>query len=485
MLILEHQKGALKGQRLEIETGEDVVIGRGDVASLQIPDPTISRKHCRIRWEDGVPCIEDMGSRNGTFLNGKEIDRETLKSGDTIQLAQDVILRVRFGTGIPMEGGSIIRYNSPDDIFTPRREEEPLRDLNTLYKVGNIINAEQDLYSVLHKIAQTVLDVVKPDRVEIFLTDNGKLQSAALMTNKKTKYGRIHASRTILHRSISEGLSIITNDALTDSRFSSGSIIQGRIRSVMCAPLESTKTIVGAIYVDTLDRKDAFTERDLALLSALGKQAGVAVERAQLFEKLQQFLLDAVRTLVAAVEAKDHYTRGHSERVTLYALAIAEIMEFPPNKLTEIRIAGLLHDIGKIGVPEKILNKPGKLTPAEFEKIKLHPTLGARIVQNIKGTDHIVNIILHHHERFDGKGYPDGLKGNKIPLPARIIAIADSYDAMTSERPYRMPMSTEDAFAEILRNNGTQFDPDVVRAFEKGLDEGRIVRNPSIIQRYI
>jgi len=173
----------------------------------------------------------------------------------------------------------------------------------------------------------------------------------------------------------------------------------------------------------------------------------------------------SIDALIKALEAKDFYTRGHSQRVTMYSVAIGKSMHLPMEQIELLRQAAVLHDLGKIGVREEILNKPEKLTEREFKEITLHPEVAIRILEPIPFFRPLLPAILHHHERFDGRGYPRGLAGNDIPLESRIMAIADTFDAMTSTRAYRNALSLEAANAEILRCSGAQFDPKIVPVF--------------------
>lgn len=187
-------------------------------------------------------------------------------------------------------------------------------------------------------------------------------------------------------------------------------------------------------------------------------------ESAVLQEILLSNYLEAIETLAVALEAKDPYTRGHSNMVTAYAVAIARKMVLEPSMVQAIEIGAMMHDIGKIGVPDDILKKPGSLTSEEFEIVKRHPVIGEEILKPMQHPlfDIPRQIVRWHHERLDGKGYPDGLSGNEIPLAAKITFVADAYDAMTSERPYRDGMPLEKAFTELRKNAGTQFEPDIV-----------------------
>jgi putative nucleotidyltransferase with HDIG domain len=186
-----------------------------------------------------------------------------------------------------------------------------------------------------------------------------------------------------------------------------------------------------------------------------------------LLKELRDLLYMTIKAISFALDEKDTYTHGHSERVTLYSLILGRAMNLDNNTLDKLQLAGLLHDIGKIGTPEFILNKPGGLTHEEFNTIKKHPTKGKEIIKDIKQLRDISAWLRSHHERYDGTGYPDALKGEEIPLPARILAIADTYDAMTSDRSYRKGLSHETAVEEIKRCAGSQFDPMIVDQFLK------------------
>jgi putative nucleotidyltransferase with HDIG domain len=182
-------------------------------------------------------------------------------------------------------------------------------------------------------------------------------------------------------------------------------------------------------------------------------------------QKIRASFFNAITALAYALEAKDVYTSGHSQRVTEISEAIAEHLGLPRETIEKIRLAGLVHDIGKIGVRESVLNKPGSLSDEEFKHVRLHSQTGERILKPIVDDKEILKAVRHHHERYDGAGYPDGLKGEQIPQLARIIAVADTFDAMTSERSYRKALTEEEACAEVERCRGTQFDPEAADAF--------------------
>src|SRR5207249_9956311 len=185
----------------------------------------------------------------------------------------------------------------------------------------------------------------------------------------------------------------------------------------------------------------------------------------ELFEKLQFSYEDTLKALAAALDTRDTETLGHSSRVSEYTIAIAQRMGVQEPVLTDIRRGALLHDVGKIGIPDAVLRKPGKLSPEEWVEMKRHPEIGHRILSGISFLERSLPIVISHQERFDGSGYPQGLRGEEIPLGARIFAVVDTLDAMTSDRPYRRALSYETARQEIIRNSGIQFDPSVVEVF--------------------
>lgn len=196
----------------------------------------------------------------------------------------------------------------------------------------------------------------------------------------------------------------------------------------------------------------------------------VARQTFQVYGKLKNAYMETVKALVAALEAKDPYTRGHSERVSKWAEKIGRLLKLGAEDLEKLRYAGVLHDIGKIGTAKYILRKPGKLSEEEYARVKKHPETGALILREIKLLEKVIPAVFHHHEHYDGSGYADGFRGEEIPLLARILAIADSFDAMTSPRPYRLAMSKELACQELLSCSGTQFDPKIVEVFVDSLE---------------
>lgn len=267
------------------------------------------------------------------------------------------------------------------------------------------------------------------------------------------------------------------------------------IRAKLCIPCYFKKELLGILVLGEKITGESFTREEMGFFVTLANDAAMAIANALLIENLQQkideikelyvrehriFIHTAV-AMAAAIDARDPYTHGHTERVTTYCLSVARELEGIPemgnykNFRETLQISALLHDIGKIGIPDHILNRHGKLAPEEFEEIKKHSIIGATILHPIKELSDVAREVRHHQECFDGSGYPDGLKGMDIPLIARIIAVADAFDAITTDRPYKKKKKIEDAIAELKRCSGTQFDPVIVSAFLLAYEKGNII----------
>src|SRR5437763_2369756 len=229
----------------------------------------------------------------------------------------------------------------------------------------------------------------------------------------------------------------------------------------LLVPLTNKGQPVGLLTLSPKKSELPYSSEDLALLRGVANQLAVTTENAQLYGRMRDLYISGIRTLAATVDAKDSYTHGHSERVAAYARAIAEALGLRQLEVETIELAGLLHDIGKIGVPDAVLLKPGRLDPDERALIMQHAALGAKILADNPALLPLVPLVRHHHERWDGGGYPDGLAGEAIPLGAAIIAAADTFDTMTTNRPYRAAPGWEKARAELARCSGSQFHPRV------------------------
>jgi HD-GYP domain-containing protein (c-di-GMP phosphodiesterase class II) len=248
-------------------------------------------------------------------------------------------------------------------------------------------------------------------------------------------------------------------------------------KSLICAPLIVKDEIIGTISVVNKSDNSRFNRDEMEMLSTIAAQAAIAIKNATLYEEQQQTYLNTIQALVSAIEASDSYTRGHSERVTRYSLEIGRRLNLSPDRMQILERAAILHDIGKIGVDLSLLHKEGKLTPKDIRDLQQHPVIGMTILEPIEFLHDVRVCIGQHHERFDGMGYPNRISKDEQLLEARILAIADAFDAMTSDRPYRKALSLDIAITELHDNAGSQFDPELVGVFSRVLEEGVFFRS--------
>ena len=227
--------------------------------------------------------------------------------------------------------------------------------------------------------------------------------------------------------------------------------------------------LYGWLGLVSFNLKEIFRRSELRLLITMAEQIAVVIANTELYHDLERFVINVVRSLVYAIEAKDVYTRGHSERVNRYSMMMSERLNMEEQEKNALHWASILHDIGKIGIPESILNKPDRLTDEEYNVIKSHPKKGYEILEPIEQVQSSLPGILHHHERYDGRGYPQGLKGEEIPLIGRIIAVADTFDAITSSRAYRAARPPEKALAIIEEVAGSQLDSHLAEVFKEAV----------------
>ncbi len=238
------------------------------------------------------------------------------------------------------------------------------------------------------------------------------------------------------------------------------------IRSFLAVPLKKDKKIIGILMVSNSKKPGhCFGEQDRNLLLSLSNHIAIALINAKLYKRIKDLFINTVTSLTKTIDAKDPYTGSHSERVMKYAVAIGREMKLKEEVMEDVRLSSLLHDIGKVGIKDDILLKAGNLSLAEKKEIYKHPSIGARIVEAIAGSHNIIRGILEHHERYGGGGYPNGLKGEAISLEARVTAVADAFDALTTDRPYQNRYTGKEAYNQILKGSSARFDPKVVKAF--------------------
>ena len=351
-----------------------------------------------------------------------------------------------------------------------RKLEERKKELAALIEVGETANGTQDLDEILHTIVTIIVDVMGVGKCGIRLYNQEKnelvLKSHYGLSQKYVeKVKLVLPENNNIFNVVKTREPIIIEDITKEQSVEiSEYLIKEGLKAAFSMPLLAKDKVLGTIVIYYTE-PHYYTDEEKIIFTALANQAAIAIENFNLYDNLQQAYLETIRALVQAVEAKDAYTRGHAERVARYSVAIGEELNLDRDYLENIQVAAILHDIGKIGIPEKVLTKPGRLTEEEFMVMKGHPLRGQEILKPVKFAQEIIAGVYYHHERLDGLGYPSGLKGEQLPLIARILAVADAFDAMTSNRPYRSSLSYQYALEELVRCSGGQFDPLIVEAF--------------------
>jgi len=337
---------------------------------------------------------------------------------------------------------------------------------------------------LLRTIVESGKRVLMAEAASVFLVDpaSGELIFYTVSGSEQTALEEVRLAKgTGLVGWVAEkGEAVLVPDVAADPRWFKGAddTSSFKTRSIVAVPLKGRDRVIGVMEV--LNKKEGtFDSSDQRLLQSLANQAAIACENAALYEELEQLMVDVVAALGAAIEARDRYTAGHVNRVMEYALAIASEMAMNDADLRDLRLSALLHDVGKIGVREDVLNKPGKLDASEWSEMQKHTLIGHDLLREIGRIQHLSRTVRAHHERFDGGGYPDGLTKEAIPLFSRIISVADTFDAMTSDRVYRQGLPDDKAYAEIMKCAGSQFDPNVVEAFRKAYEAKKVSSSAS------
>lgn len=497
------------GQVIELIDGARLTAGRVAQCDIHLDDQLVSRRHCTIEVRGNELVVTDLQSANGTFINEHLIERGTARAGDVIRLGA-TFLKV-CGEGAPaapphrtgafetVMGGdpgnieSVIRKRFEParfDWLTPVSPTAPLdvgllhraqRHLTTLHRVSELLASARDIKGLSDATLRAILEVTEADRAALVLrradpdTGEAEVVAARARVPGETPFT---VSRMLVVDVIEKGVSTFAHDAAADARFRDGeSVMSQRVRSVMCVPLRTTDQVLGALYVDSLSGPGRFNEADLELLSAIGNQAGVALHRVRLMGELERLLIDTIRAIAATIDAKDGYTHRHSERVAMLSKHIAAALGLTGREQETVELSALVHDVGKIAVPDSILNKPGRLTPEEFDEMKKHPAHGARILANIQSASvkAVLPGVQSHHEKWDGTGYPEGLSGDSIPMLGRLLGVADFFDALTSARAYRPAMPVEEAVGLIRNGSGTHFDPKIADLFVRLHESGALL----------
>jgi putative nucleotidyltransferase with HDIG domain len=354
-----------------------------------------------------------------------------------------------------------------------------LKQLMTLIEMASLVNSTLDTREIRKRAIEAATALLKTEAGSLLLIDpeTGELYFEVALGEKgdRLKEVRLKPGEGIAGWVAEHGEPQIVHDVQNDPRFFSGADKRSEFvtRDLVCVPVRTKDRVLGVLQaINKLEGE--LDDEDMKILSALADQVAVAIENANLYEKLKETFYETAEALADTIEKRDPYTGGHTRRVMDYSLAIGRRMALSKNDMEDLRLAAILHDIGKIGVRDDVLLKRDRLDDEELQKMNMHSAYGAEILGHVRQLKEVIPGVRNHHEKVDGSGYPDGLKDGEIPLPARIIAVADTFDAMTTDRPYRKGLSAETAVEELRKHSGVQFDGEVVEAFIKALGEGEI-----------
>ncbi|MEW6087305.1 MAG: HD domain-containing phosphohydrolase [bacterium] len=358
-------------------------------------------------------------------------------------------------------------YNQVDKTaFELNKKVEELKRIN---EIGKAISSSLDLNEVLETILWSGIEWTRATHGAVMLLDpvtNTLAIKYAIGINSETLNNfRLNIGEGIAGWVIKEKKTAVVDKETDDPRFKTFKPGLNKDNSLLAVPLIYRDNATGVLNLSSRDSRKKFTEEDVSFVTTIASHAAIAIENANLYEGMQHNYFEIIKSLALTLEAKDHYSHGHSERVTYYAKEIAKEMRLPGEDVKLIESAGILHDIGKIGISEQILNKKNPLSEGEWKVIEKHPLMAESIIEPIHFLAKERSIIRNHHERYDGKGYPDGLAGEEISIHARILTVADAFDSMTTDRPYRKALSVDVAIERLKESAGTQFDKNVVDAF--------------------
>ena len=359
--------------------------------------------------------------------------------------------------------------------------DRSVKQFATLADVDALLNSTLDQKVIRKRAMEAITLLMDAEVGSLLLVDDEKrelyFEVALGEKGDKVKEIRLKMGEGIAGWVAECGEPLLIHDVKKDPRFykSADKKTDFITRDMICVPVKVKDKIIGVLQA--INRKESvFTEGDLKLFQLFSNQVAIALDNARLYEETRETFFAVAEALAEAIEKRDPYTGGHTKRVVNYSLAAAKYLSLSSNEIEHLKFSAILHDIGKIGIEDRVLRKSGKLDGEEIKIMNMHPALGADIMGHIKQLRDLIPGMMYHHERPDGSGYPDGLKGGEIPIIARIISVADTYDAMTTDRPYRKGLSNQTAIDEIKRYAGSQFDKDVAMAFVKAFEEGDIGR---------
>ncbi|MHB8792488.1 MAG: HD domain-containing phosphohydrolase [Thermoleophilia bacterium] len=481
----------------EKEKSTAIVESMGESLCVRAPDRTIlfaNSAHKEIFGEgyEGKHCYELYVGRD-KVCRGCPLDR-CFETGETVRRSHFVLDRLGIRrqletTTSPLRDadGNIsscieISRDVTEMLRIRNQAESRLHTLTRLFEVSNILSSSLELSMIVDNFTHSAREALHASSVSLMLFQSESRDLVIRSLAGETENWKVQVGDTVDLSNYSlnglvQGVGPFSATNAGEMTPATLSLAPPGAQSILVGRLSSRGKLLGLIAVSSMTR-GAFSEpNQLELFIDITNQAAVAVDNAEMYTRLEETFWSTIRSLAEAIDAKDSYTRGHSDRVADYAEALTLKLDLEDEMRNAVRCAGYLHDIGKIGIPDAILLKPGKLTDDEYRQIMTHPKLSHKIIEPVDFPYEVKPLVRHHHERIDGSGYPDGLIGEDIPLGARIIGIADAYEAMTSDRPYRKALTINAALDELRRCSGTQFDSELVDAFVEVVEESALELN--------
>ncbi len=480
-------------------------LGRDQGNQIVVHDDQVSRFHMRIKRRGRLLIVEDLDSRNGTFINGDRVVNAVVRTGDKIRIGATEIVVFSTDAEISLDGANMAKLrgnNGPELTVNASKAGDADNDL--LHAVRIPLHPDPAWSNIDRKSSQAIYDAqgdlvisrsgedaarallkslhrILPwcERSALFNWNSESRRLIPVATRAEQAHGSISLVQKALEDAINRSCGIFIANRQDNPNPGRTRAHNDPARFVL--PLVSHERIAAVVHLEAEPTLIVDPYKQIQPALALLERTSATIETFALRQEIDGWLVGVIDTLIATIEAKDTYTHGHSERVSRYSLAIADELKLSRELKRQLLISALCHDIGKIGVPDSVLKKASLLSPEEYQEMKLHPVLGAEIVKKLPGAQRFLSGIKYHHERWDGSGYPDGLRGEDIPFFGRIVGISDVFDAMVSGRAYSGFIDQSDA-VERLHEEKELFDPEILKAFGRAHDRGTLTIKTSTRQ---
>lgn len=499
MSLLLIERGPNAGTRIPL-IKFPITIGRDAANTIHIDDEQVSRFHLRIKKRGRLFVVEDLESKNGTFINGDRILNSLVRNGDKILIGSSEIVFltsesdvhfVREVMHFDMIVSDDLGITGPIDLNQTANDRpidavpfrlsavnvanELLKDTSTLVSLHEIqsnllvVDTLEDAGQIILKFIGKIIPYASRAALFSWIKSNRQLIPISVRHYKKKK-----SNFTLSRKSMEDVLTRKQGVHLKSDKSTNSPEVPERI----IIPINHHDEVICLIHIEISKSHKNLSLEDFELAQSLIGRCAPIFEALILKGEIDAWMIGMIETMIAAIEAKDTYTHGHSERVSKYSLAIADEMRLNHETKRLLLVSALCHDIGKIGIPDYILKKASMLSSEEYEEMKLHPTIGSEIIRHMPNAQRFLSGVKHHHEKWDGSGYPDGLAGEEIPFFGRIVAVADVFDAMVSGRAYSGFLDQSDAISK-LNEEKELFDPEILKACTKAYEKGSLTQKTS------